>query len=136
MTILNPYISFRDNAREALDFYHDLLGGELTVSTFAEGGMQVDPSEANLVMHGQVTGPTGLVLMAADTPSHMEYSPGDNIQISLSGTDEAELRGYWEKLTSDGGSATVPFERAPWGDMFGMAVDRFGIHWLINATAA
>ncbi len=136
MTILNPYISFRDNAREALDFYHDLLGGELTVSTFAEGGMQVDPSEANLVMHGQVTAPGGLVLMAADTPSHMEYSPGTNIQISLSGTDETELRGYWEKLISGGGSATVPFERAPWGDLFGMAVDRFGVHWMVNCSPA
>ena len=136
MTNLNPYISFRDNAREALDFYHELLGGDLVVSSFADGGMQVEPAEANLVMHGQVTGPTGLVLMAADTPSHMEYSPGTNIQVSLSGTDEDELRGYWDKLTSDGGTVTVPFERAPWGDMFGMAVDRFGIHWLINSSAA
>ena len=108
MTVLNPYISFRDNARQALDFYHDLLGGDLVVSTFADGGMQVDPAEANLVMHGQVTGATGLVLMAADTPSHMEHTVGDNISVSLSGTDEAELRGYWDKLTADGGHRHRP----------------------------
>ena len=135
MTTLNPYISFSDNAREALEFYHDLLGGELVISTFAEGGMQVQPEEANLVMHGQVTGSSGLVLMASDTPSHVQRTVGDNISVSLSGTDEAELTGYWQKLIADGGTVTMPFERAPWGDLFGMAVDRFGVHWMVNATA-
>lgn len=49
--------------------------------------------------------------------------------IALNGTadDEAELRRYWEAL-SDGASAVpMPLERAPWGDVFGMCVDRFGV---------
>ncbi len=73
----------------------------------------------------------GIVLMASDTPSSMEYKPGTNVSISLSGDDEAELKGYWEKL-SVGGKITMPLEKAPWGDIFGMFTDKFGIAWLVN----
>lgn len=69
--------------------------------------------------------------MAADTPNSMEYTPGNNHSVSLSGEDEAELRGYWEKLSA-GGTVTVPLEPAPWGDSFGMCVDQFGVTWLVN----
>jgi PhnB protein len=90
-----------------------------------------DPSEQDKIMHSMLASPNGLVLMAADTPNQMSHNPGDNISISLSGDDEAELRGYWDKL-SDGGTVAMPLERAPWGDQFGMCTDRFGIQWMVN----
>ncbi|MEO8094641.1 MAG: VOC family protein [Pseudolysinimonas sp.] len=133
MTILNPYISFDDNAREAIEFYKSVFGGEVVISTFAEMPGS-DPAEVDKVMHSQLTTPNGLVIMAADTPASMSRTVGDNIGISLSGEDEAELSGYWNKLTA-GGTVTVPFEKAPWGDVFGMCVDKFGINWMVNATA-
>ena len=132
-TRLNPYLSFRDNAREALDFYHSVFGGELNVSTFGEFGVSDDPAEQNKIMHGQVTAPDGLVLMAADTPGSMPYPEGSSISVSLSGEDAAELTGYWEKL-SDGGTVQEPLSQAPWGDSFGMCIDRFGTHWMVNIT--
>jgi PhnB protein len=67
--------------------------------------------------------------MAADVPSSMEVGP--NGTISLSGDDEATLRGYWDGLT-EGGTVTVPLEKAPWGDTFGMCTDRFGVDWMVN----
>ena len=82
-------------------------------------------------MHGMLTTESGLVLMGADTPNGMSFNPGDNFSVSLSGEDDAELRGYWEKL-SDGGTVTVPLEQAPWGDTFGMCTDKFGVAWLVN----
>ncbi|MGX7731152.1 VOC family protein [Rhodococcus sp. 2H158] len=130
-TRLNPYISFRDNARQAMEFYRSVFGGELTVSTFAEMHASDDPSEQDKIMHSMLASPNGLVLMAADTPNQMSHNPGDNISISLSGDDEAELRGYWDKL-SDGGTIAMPLERAPWGDQFGMCTDKFGIQWMVN----
>jgi PhnB protein len=135
MTVrLNPYLSFRDNAREAMTFYHSVFGGELTVSTFAEFHASDDPAEQDKVMHSQLEAPDGLVLMGADTPAQMQYQPQAGVSVSLSGEDEARLRGYWERL-SEGGTVTMPFEKAPWGDTFGMCVDRFGTHWMVNATA-
>lgn len=135
-TTLNPYISFRDNAREAMTFYQSVLGGELTVSTFGEFQMTEDPADTDKIMHGMLITPGGLILMGADTPAHMEYTPGASISISLSGEDETELRGYYDKLVSDGGRVTVPMEKAPWGDVFGMCTDQFGIDWLVNVNGA
>jgi PhnB protein len=134
-TLLNPYLSFRDNAREAIEFYHSVFGGELAVNTFEEFGASEDPAEANKIMHSQLTSEGGLVLMAADTPNSMDYTPGSAISISLSGEDESELRGYWDKL-SDGGTVVMPLEKAPWGDTFGMCVDKFGTNWMVNVSGA
>jgi PhnB protein len=131
---LNPYLNFRDNAREAMTFYQSVLGGELNVSTFAEFGASDDPAEKDKTMHSQLETPDGLVLMAADTPAAMEYRPQAGVSVSLSGDDEAKLRGCWERLT-EGGTVVMPFEKAPWGDIFGMCVDRFGTSWMVNVGA-
>jgi PhnB protein len=134
-TRLNPYLSFRDNAREAMDFYQSVFGGELTRSTFGEFQASQDPAEQDKIMHSMLETKDGLTLMASDTPQGMDSTPGSNFSISLSGDDEAELRGYWDKL-SDGGTVSVPLEPAPWGDTFGMCVDKFGISWLVNIAGA
>lgn len=130
---LNPYLSFRDNAREAMAFYHSVFGGTLNVATFKEFNAAQDPSEEDLVMHAQLEGDNGITFMASDTPSRMEYRAGNNFNMSLSGDDEAALRGYFEKL-ADGGTVTMPMEKAIWGDTFGMCVDRFGVNWLVNIS--
>jgi PhnB protein len=65
----------------------------------------------------------------------MEYHPGDNFSVSLSGDDEAELTGYWNKL-AEGGTVSMPLAKAPWGDSFGQLRDRFGISWLVNIAGA
>lgn len=130
-TQLNPYLSFRDNAREAMGFYQSVFGGELTISTFGEFQASDDLAEQDKVMHSLLSTDGGLVLMASDTPNQMDLTPGGNFSISLSGTDEPELRGYWAML-SDGGTVAMPLGPAPWGDMFGMCSDKFGVNWLIN----
>lgn len=130
-TQLNPYLSFRDNAREAMEFYQSVFGGELTISTFGEFKASDDPAEQDKVMHSLLSTGDGLVLMASDTPDRMDFTAGSNFSISLSGTDEPELRRYWAML-SDGGTVAVPLGPAPWDDTFGMCSDRFGVNWLIN----
>lgn len=133
-TRLNPYLSFRSNAREALEFYKTVFGGELTMMTFGEGGMSQDAGEKDKIMHGQLVSPSGYWLMASDTPPGMDLRAGSAITVSLSGDDDAELRGYWEKLSA-GATVQQPLEKAPWGDSFGMLVDRFGIGWMVNIAA-
>ena len=134
-TRLNPYLSFRDDAREAMEFYRSVFGGELTISTFGDFGASDDPSEKDKVMHSQLESPGGLVLMGADTPNSMDFTSGGSVSVSLSGDDEAELTGYWQKL-SDGGTVQEPLSKAPWGDSFGMCVDRFGVSWLVNIAGS
>jgi PhnB protein len=130
-TQLNPYLVFRDMAREAMDFYQSVFGGELTRATFGEFHASDDPAEQDKIMHSTLTTKGGLVLMASDLPNQMDYTPGNNFSVSLSGDEEAELRGYWDKL-SEGGTVAMPLGPAPWGDIFGMCTDRFGVSWLVN----
>jgi PhnB protein len=130
--VLNPYLNFRDETRDAMEFYRGVFGGELRMNTFKEYQASEDPSEDNKIMHAQLDA-DGLVFMAADTPNHMEYQPGTNFNMSLSGDDESTLRGYFEKL-QEGGTVMMPLEKAPWGDTFGMLVDRFGVRWLVNVN--
>ncbi|QNN54048.1 VOC family protein [Nocardioides mesophilus] len=134
---LNPYLGFRDNAREAMEFYQSVLGGELTTSTFAEFRASDDPAEADKIMHAMLVTEDGLVLMASDTPNRMDFTPGGPHSVSLSGEaeDEARLRGCWDRL-SDGGTVTMPLGESPWNDLFGMCTDRYGVSWLVNIARA
>src|SRR4051812_18984559 len=97
-TLLNPYLGFDGNARDAIEFYHSVFGGKTELTTFAEGGMPHEPADAEKIMHSMVESDNGLTLMASDNPAGMEYSAGSNISLSLSCDDENELRGYWDKL--------------------------------------
>ena len=124
-------------ASATLDNWSGLLvadGGTLNISTFSEYGMADNPTEGNKIMHSQLEAANGLVFMGSDTPSHMAYQPGATITMSLSGTDEAQLRGYWDKL-SVGATIDQPLQASPWGDHFGMLTDQYGIEWMVNITA-
>jgi PhnB protein len=127
---LNPYVSFDGNAREAMEFYKYVFGGELTVNTFGEYGSD-DAAIADKTMHAQLENDRGFTLMASDTAPGMTHQLGTNMAISLSGDDADELREYWEKLAA-GGTVTMPLEKQVWGDEFGMLVDRFDIAWMVN----
>ena len=127
---LNPYISFDGSAREAMETYKDTFGGELSVNTFGDFG-EAPPGFEDKVMHSQLESPSGFTLMASDTPPGMPFQPGTNISVSLSGDDEGELRGYFDKLAANG-QVTMPLEKQMWGDVFGMVSDRFGVNWMVN----
>jgi PhnB protein len=130
---LNPYINFRDNTREAMEFYRSVFGGNLNLRTFQEFHASQDPSEDNKIMHSVLEAENGITFFASDTPDRMEYRPGNNISMSLTGDNEAELAGYFEKLSA-GGMVAMPLEKAQWGDSFGMCIDKFGIQWLVNIS--
>lgn len=134
---LNPYLNFPDaRAREAMEFYQSVLGGELSVMTF--GDMGTEGPLATQVMHGQLTTPGGITLMGADAPPEMvQVRFGDNISVSLSGgPDDGEDLRSWFAALSEGGEVRQLLEAAPWGDEFGMLVDRFGISWMVNVAGA
>lgn len=134
-TTLNPYLNFTGNAREAMEFYHSVFGGNLTMQTYKEFGASRTTDDDGRIMHAQLTADSGLTLMAADGPSGMDIPVGSNVSLSISGDNDAEIRGYFEKLSA-GGTVTMPLERAQWGDTFGMCSDQFGIHWLMNIAAS
>ena len=132
---LNPYLNFDGQARQAMEFYKAVFGGTLTMSTFKEAGMKVDPADSDRIMHAALIADNGITLMASDTPKGWDCNRGNNVSNSLSGENDSELRGYWDRL-SQGATVTMPLAAAPWGDTFGMLDDKFGIRWMVNITSA
>lgn len=139
MAKLNPYLSFRSEAKAALEFYQSVLGGELDVSTFGGvpmEGMPTPEADKDLVMHGQLDAPGDLTIMASDTPSFMEYvAPSAGVTVALTGgpDDHEYIKGAYDKL-SDGATPGQPFELAPWGDYYGQLTDKFGISWMFDVA--
>jgi PhnB protein len=130
---LNAYLNFNGTARQALEFYAGVFGGNLNLSTFAQFGA-ADSPDADRIMHGMLETEAGYTIMAADVTSDMEYHPMAGCSMSLSGDDADALRGYWEKLSATG-TITMPMQKQVWGDEFGMCADQFGVPWLVNISA-
>lgn len=131
---LNPYLSFDGSAREAMEFYQSVLGGELVVHTFGES-MPDAGDIADQVMHASLQTDAGYTIFASDTPPGMTATPGSAITISISGDEAERLRGYWSGLT-DGGTVEVPLEMQMWGDEFGSFTDRYGVPWMVKVAGS
>ena len=129
---LNAYVTFNGNAREAMEFYQSVLGGDLRISTFGEYGAP-EGTDPDGVMHAFLETSAGFILMASDKAPGSGDVSGDNISLSISGyNDDADtMRGYFKAL-SEGGEVTMPLEKQMWGDEFGMLKDRFGVHWMVD----
>lgn len=134
---LNSYINFNGNAKEALDFYHGIFGGTVASDTFGEfneqsgGAMPMPDEDKDKIMHASLNG-EHIEIMISDVPSTWpKMTTESNIVLALNGDDEATLRTYWDKLAVDG-KVTQPLEAAPWGDVFGSVVDKFGVSWMFD----
>ncbi|MCP2636586.1 VOC family protein [Microbacterium sp. HD4P20] len=136
MTIaVTPHLNFRGSAREALEFYRTVFGGELAIIRYADMGSS-DPDTADLVVWGQVSAPNGFRIMAYDVYPHLAWDQGhDPFFVSVRGTDAAELARYWDKL-SDGATVRQPLEASAWAPLYGQLTDRFGVTWVLDIAAA
>lgn len=129
---LNTYLTFNGNARQAMEFYKDVLGGEMTtMATFGEGPMDVDEKYRDHVMHAHLTLEHGGEIMASDTGGHREPAVGDNFHLSLNLEDKDAGKALIDRL-SEGGTVTFAFSEVFWGGHFGSCTDQFGINWMVS----
>jgi PhnB protein len=128
---LDPYLFFNGNCREAMEFYKGVFGGELTFSTFGEFQGEMPDKEAmkDNIMHSMLDGDVRLMGSDSQTAS----PKAAKIELSLSGDDEAKLRGYFEGLSA-GGAVKMQLADAGWGDLFGQLTDKYNIDWMVNIT--
>ncbi|OGG04818.1 hypothetical protein A2Z33_05915 [Candidatus Gottesmanbacteria bacterium RBG_16_52_11] len=130
---LTPYLNFNGNCAEAMKFYQSVLGGKLTMQTFGESGMPSTPDYKDKIMHADLQN-DALSFMASDNAPGKTVTMGDNVHMSLAGTDEASLTRYFNALAASG-KVDMPLAKQFWGDTFGMLTDKFGIHWMVNISA-
>ncbi|WP_328472886.1 VOC family protein [Actinoplanes sp. NBC_00393] len=124
------HINLRGNARQALEFYRSVFGGELTAFTHGDAGTpDVSPDQ---LTWGQVRSPEGFHIMAYDVPPARTWNQGDNpFFVSVRGQDADEISGYWKKL-SEGSTVIVDLGPAGWSPLYGMLTDPFGITWVLD----
>jgi PhnB protein len=117
---LTPFINFQGRAREALEFYQKVLGGKLDLQAGPEGRV----GQARLEAEG---------VRIIGTDGHPSYPAkiGENLALSLEGSDSPRLSGIFKAL-SEGGKVNMPLAKQPWGGEVGWLVDRFGISWMIS----
>ena len=134
MTQLNPYLGFGGNAREAMEFYKECLGGDLEIMTFGDSQMgdQTPAEQKNNVMHSMLkTG--GMVLMASDMMDPGDIVVGNNISICIVGDSKEAIEGYFAKL-SEGGKVGHELKEEFFGT-YGDLTDKFGVNWMFQADS-
>ncbi|RBQ06328.1 VOC family protein [Pedobacter miscanthi] len=132
MASINSYLTFNGNCREAMTFYRDCLGGELTLETIGES-LEADRIPCIMkrsIMHA-VLAKDELVIMGTDMVEERGLIKGNSISMMLNCNSEEEAIAYYNKLSA-GGRASHPLQETFWGALFGDLTDRFGNNWLIN----
>jgi PhnB protein len=109
---LSPYINFQGRAREALQFYHQALGGRLDLEALR---LEAD----------------GAVIVATDGHPDYPATVGENMAIALGGGDKERLTRIFSSL-AEGGRVQMPLAAQPWGAMVGWLRDKFGIPWTVT----
>lgn len=128
---LNPYIFFAGNCREAMEFYKNIFGGELSVQTYDNVPGETQPGMDGKLMHAALTGGEA-ELMGSDTEE--ASAKAAKISLSLMGEDEATLTRIFDGL-SQGVEVNHPLKKEFWGDTFGQLTDKYGVEWMVNISA-
>jgi PhnB protein len=131
MTRINAYLNFNGKCREAMKFYHECLGGELTMQRVAESPMAASLSAkagANILHSALIR--DGLVLMGSDMMGD-SLQKGNDIMLCLQCSSNDELHTIFNKLSVDG-QVKTPLHQGFWGATYGELTDKFGIHWMFN----
>jgi len=129
----NPYLRFNGNAKEAMTFYKECLGGELDIQTVGESPMaaQMPPESHNNVLHSSLMS-DAIVVMAADGMPMSPATPGTMVSLCISGSkaEGDKIKGLYEKL-SQGGKISMPLKEEFFG-MYGELTDKFGVNWMFQ----
>ena len=132
MTQINTYLTFNGNCREAMTFYKNCLGGELTFQTVGESPLadKMPPIMRDCILHATLTNGE-LIIMASDMVADKGLIKGNAVSLMLNCSSEAEIKDNYSKL-AEGGEATHPLENSFWGALFGDLTDKFGNQWLLH----
>lgn len=130
---VNPYIAFRGNCREAIDFYKAALGAEeVYAQTYGNSPMS-EMGNPDAIMHCTIKIGGSNIMMCDDFHSE-NFSTNGNISLAIGLKDVDKAKTYFASL-SEGGTVTMPLDKTFWAEAFGMLTDKFGINWMINCDA-
>ena len=131
---INSYLTFSGNCREAMTFYKECIGGDLSFQTIGESPMSGKmPSQMKEnILHSTLTN-GDVVIMATDCVRDEGLIKGNSISLCLNCSSEEEIKTFYKNLSTEG-KANHPLEATFWGAVFGDLTDKFGNNWLLNYT--
>ena len=132
MAQINAYLNFNGNCREAMTFYKDCLGGDLTLQTIEGTPMEAECPTAmkHHILHSSLT-KGELLLMGSDIIGPEGFIKGNTMALSINCNSDDEIETYFTNLSS-GGQIIHPLAKQFWGASFGVLNDRFGVRWMFN----
>ena len=137
MTVVTtPHLNFRGTAKDALDFYHSVFGGQLIAVTNEQAYSVETPDEAQQIKFGQVIGENGFQIMGYDVPASVSYDQGEkSLFVSVRGDSADEITALWAKLAV---GSTILSDLAPsqFSPAYGMLKDAFGVTWVLDVAVA
>lgn len=131
-TQISSYLTFSGNCREAMTFYQECLGGELSLQTIGESPLadRMPPKMKECILHSTLA-KGELLLMGSDMVGDKGLQKGNSVSLMLNCSSEEEIKNCFEKLSA-GGRKDHPLENSFWGALFGDLTDKFGNHWLLH----
>ena len=143
------HLNFGGQAREALEFYRSVFGGQVMIATYADFGMPAEVPGSGDVVWGQVVADNGFTVMAYDVPAQhrtersapvTRREQGTTITdqpffVSVRGGSVDEVEVLWKGL-AEGATVVEPFGPAQWAPAFGMLTDRVGVTWIVDVAAS
>ena len=132
MTRIHSYLSFNGNCREAMNFYKECLGGELTLQTIGDSPMaeQLPANMKESILHSTLV-KEELVLMGTDMVDEKGLTKGNGVSLLLHCSTEEEIRNFYKNLSA-GGEALHPLHDTFWGALFGDLRDKYGNNWILH----
>lgn len=136
---LATYFALPGNTAEAMEFWHSVFGGELTITRYADmtlAGLPFEP-DPNSVAHSTLKLSAGEIAGSDVMDTENEYPVRDTAYSMLYTTETpGEARELFQKMLDGGGTVGMPLEVAPWGDLYGQVFDRFGVMWAFSCAGA
>jgi PhnB protein len=131
MSTVIPYLNFEGNCNEAMNFYNECLGGELTIQTVEHSPMasQMPPEMKDFVLHARLE--KGNIIIMASDAKDKNMTRGDMLSLMVQCETEEEINSYFSRL-SVGGVVNMPLGRQFWGATYGQLTDKFGVSWVFN----
>jgi PhnB protein len=127
---VNPYIAFKGNCREAIEFYRNALGAEVLFSQTMGQSPMSNMGPAENIMHCTIKVGDSTIMMC-DDPRPDAAASGGNISMAIGLNDRERAKQLFGSL-SKGGSVIMPLEKTFWSEAFGMVTDKFGVKWMVN----
>jgi PhnB protein len=127
---LFPYLNFKGNCEEALNFYKDALDGEiLQMGRYSDSPVNTNEEFKNKIVHGRLKFGDALIMASDSMRDANDFN--DSISLSVECETGDQLESVFTKM-SEGGKVTMPLQDQFWGAKFGMLTDKFGVHWMFN----